>query len=256
MLPPPAPSQMAHSNRSAPSQIPQSNRTASNQPFLTALSFSEKMNVEVVTFNYRELRLEGSISYFAGLGEYLSTGENILTKDTNVSGDAWKQQQQQRRRQKQPHPHPQSLQSSQPQTSQLPHSENNHIHHHRDATDKGKIHHITFPPLLRHPDPPVQIRQALARVVNPANPTPSQGNHTNNHAKVHSKDHLKDHSAVHSTAPNDHKPTHPLFSSSSPATFREDFHEKWSSMSHSMRSCPSWTHPLVIVLPVYKGNNN
>ena len=269
-----ASSQTSLSNHTAPSQTSQSNHTAPNQTSqsnLTALSANSVDNVhnvdlEVLTFNYRELRLEGSISYYASLGECLSTGENLLAKDTNVMGDAWNRQQQQRRRQRSSHS-PQSQRNhhrhdgdavkgsikgpvtttsssvdstthhhKQPQSQHHTHlPQHTHARPH-NLTHQSPNHHITPPPLLRHPDPPLQLRQSIARVVNPAYLS-SYKNHTNDHP----------------TKDSSETPHLPL--SSSPTTFREEFHEKWSEKTHSMRSCPSWTHPLVIVMPVYKGRS-
>ena len=309
MHPPPAPCQIAQSNRTAPIQNSRSNRTAptsieqnlyeslsalspigkgdvaapgqtslsnhtapnqTSQSNLTALSANSVDNVhnvdlEVLTFNYRELRLEGSISYYASLGECLSTGENLLAKDTNVTGDAWKRQQQRRRRQRSHHsPQSQrnhhrqggeavkgskkgpvtttaaSLGSTSHHHKQTPSQHHTHLPQHTHArphnlTHQSPSHHTTPPPLLRHPDPPLQLRQSIARVVNPAYLS-SYKNHTNDHSPI-----------------IDSPETTRLPLSSSPTTFREEFHEKWSEKTHSMRSCPSWTHPLVIVMPVYKG---
>ena len=292
-------------NMTAPNQITQSNQTAPNpsaQSIQSTRSTKNSKNrenkvdnVEIITFNYRELRLEGTISYYASLGECLSTGENVLARDTNVRGEVWRSQQQRQKQQQEKRKQQRRQKRSKPQSplSKTMFSKDNgeaasmkgkmsgqaststassfdstippnpyhqrqppsHPHHHNHQNHhQHDNHHITPPPLLRHPDPPLQLRQVLARVVNPPylspNPSekydPSSSGPENTILSSSSSSFPVKSDRAQSNLPvkSDRAPLH------RPVKFREEFHEKWSAR------CASWTHPLVIVLPVYKGTKN
>ena len=282
-------------NMTAPSQFAQSNPTAPNPTKSTKNSKDRENNVdnvEIITFNYRELRLEGTISYYASLGECLSTGENVLARDTNVRGEVWRMQQQRQKQQQEKRKQQRRQKRSIPQSplSKTMSSKDNgeaasmkgkmsgqaststassfdsiihpnpyhqrqppsHAHHHHQQHNHN--HYITPPPLLRHPDPPLQLRQALARVINPPylspissekyDPSSSGPENTILSSSPSSFPVKSDRAQSNIPAKSDRAPLH------RPDKFREEFHEKWSAR------CASWTHPLVIVLPVYKGTKN